>query len=257
MNISKFFVGVVCAILLCVQTKTAKAEKWIVVTGTSSKRLMWATFSLSNEHPDTISSEALVSPDLLIDTLSHNLELPFVSNDAVSCDLPITVQPISAAMLAKGQTIDLLHYLTRHLHNSNGNSGFELQVECPLRATSYLGINPFYVDTSLVLSLKNRTKMGFSRMLVLSNAIGNTVTQVRMRAFDEKGVSSPEMLPENATHNDLVAFWNRYILAPLSIECGSIVYDDDLDCLVIDVKRSKYESLSKLAQLYWDGEILK
>lgn len=257
MIINKVAIGLACAILCCVSTKTAKAERWIVVTGASSKRLAWAAFSLGNEHLNPNSSEALASPDLLIDTLSNNLAVPLVSNDAVSCDLPVAVQPISATMLSKDQTVELLHYLTRHLHNAAGNSDFELQVECPLQAIPSLGAYPTYVSTSLVLSLKDKTKTGFNRLVTLSNAIGSTVAQVRMRAFDEKDVISPRILPENTTHSDLVAYWNQHILAPLCVDCSSIVYDDNLDCLIIDVKKSKYESLGKLAQLYWAGEILK
>lgn len=299
----------------------AKDEKWIIVTGASSGRLVWAAFSLPDKDPDVDSSYEvdpvvtqggkIVSRDfILISTLSNplgipsdarswlafmaadsligaslnnlgipldpnpneafanagdlifrlaeNLGMPLLSDDVKSCDLPMHELPISPEMLTKSRAIELLHYLIKHFHGAAGASNFELQVKCPLLAVAEPKAVPYYVEKPIVLSVASKTKGGLSRMVRLSNLVGQNVAQERIKAFAEQGVVAPRALKENTTPNEIADYWKRFVLSPLFIEFNSVIYDDDLSCLIIDVKNNKYgETVGNVAESYWAGEILQ
>ncbi len=95
-------------------------------------------------------------------------------------------------------------------------------------------------------------------MVRLSNLVGQNIAQVRIKAFTEQGVVAPRALKENATPNEIADYWKRFVLSPLFIEFNSVIYDDDLSCLIIDVKNKTHgETVGNVAESYWAGEILQ
>jgi hypothetical protein len=152
-----------------------KDEKWIVVTGKSSGRFVWTAFSLPEREPVASGSAPSPGQTFQIDPiwgLLLDLGIPLVTDDVVSCDLQRQAIP------SEMQPIEFLHYLTKHFHNSAGNSDFELQVDGPLWALWVQKADPLYLDKPLALSLKSKTKTGLSRMVRLSNLVGQNVTQL-------------------------------------------------------------------------------
>jgi hypothetical protein len=67
-------------------------------------------------------------------------------------------------------------------------------------------------------------------------------------------IAVPGTLKESANPKEVAGYWKQFILAPMDIECNSVAYDEDLSCLLIDVKDNKSgSSLGDLAQSYWDA----